>query len=228
MGFRGRKLEAVLSLCPDVVVLQEVGAADVEALRDDGFAAVWVGDNPRKGLAVVGRRGVAFEIDGCHDPELAYFLPVDVAGCGLDFRLLAVWAFGLRSTTAKRWPLDRALAQYVSFVERRTAVVAGDFNNHPLWDTPTQPVFRRSVDVLEAAGLRSAWHQANRRTHGDEGCGTLYWYRHEDRPYHIDYCFVSADIAVSAATIGPTGSWLRLSDHCPVVVDLARDPDPPS
>jgi exonuclease III len=226
MGLRGAKLEALLALEPDVAVVQECAERDALALEAEGFRTLWVGGNPGKGLAVVARPRFELAVDGCHDPALAWFLPVDVRGGELDFRLLAVWSFGLRTTTAKRWALDRSLGHYAPFVAGVPAVVAGDFNHHPIWDTPSRPVFRRAVDVLERAGLRSAWHGLHGRAHGDEGCGTFYWYRHEDKPYHIDYCFTSGDLAVRSAEIGAATSWLGLSDHCPLVVDLARRPEP--
>jgi Endonuclease/Exonuclease/phosphatase family len=221
MGFRGAKLDALLALSPDLMVVQECAETDVRALIGEGFAVIWEGENPHKGHAVVARKGLRISLDPCHDPELAYFLPVNVQSPEEDLQLLAIWAFNHRAKTAKRWPLDEALAHYMPFFGGRSAVVVGDFNNHLQWDTPTRPIFQRSLDVLASGELRSSWHHVHGKRHGDEGRGTIYWYRHVDKPYHIDYCFVSSDISIDAAEIGLPRAWLSLSDHCPLVVDLS-------
>ena len=44
---------------------------------------------------------------------------------------------------------------------------------------------------------------------------TLYMYRKKDKPYHIDYCFVSADLAekLESVEIGAYDQWVQYSDH---------------
>ncbi len=44
--------------------------------------------------------------------------------------------------------------------------------------------------MLSDAGLVSAHHEWNAETHGQEKTPTDYLLWKEDRPYHIDYCFV--------------------------------------
>jgi hypothetical protein len=223
MAFRGRKLDALLGLEPDLAVVQECGRRDLESLAARGFHCVWEGRRADRGLGVLAP-DLSISLDGCHDPELAYYVPLTVGAPGARFRLVAAWAYGHRSTTAKRWALDEALAHYEHFLCPGPAVVAGDLNNHPIWDTPSRPTFARSLQMLGRAGLRSAWHHTTGTEHGAERCGTFYFYRRPDRPYHIDYCFVSSDIEVRAAAIGAPATWLALSDHCPVVVDLELPP----
>jgi len=47
-------------------------------------------------------------------------------------------------------------------------------------------------------------------------------YRHKDKPYHIDYCFVSGDMIekLKSVEIGDFDYWTRFSDHVPVMVDF--------
>ena len=44
-------------------------------------------------------------------------------------------------------------------------------------------------------------------------------YRHKDKPYHIDYSFVSADMAekINSVEIGDYDFWTQYSDHVPVI-----------
>ena len=55
----------------------------------------------------------------------------------------------------------------------------------------------------------------------DEPDPTFYMHRKLDRPYHIDYAFVSSDL-ISGAEVqfGGAEDWLLYSDHMPVVVDI--------
>jgi exodeoxyribonuclease III len=45
-------------------------------------------------------------------------------------------------------------------------------------------------------------------------------YRHKDKPYHIDYCFVSTDMIekLKSVEIGEHETWSKLSDHVPLIV----------
>jgi len=45
-------------------------------------------------------------------------------------------------------------------------------------------------------------------------------YRHQDKPYHIDYCFASKDIVnkLQSVEIGEYDFWMKYSDHVPVIV----------
>ena len=45
-------------------------------------------------------------------------------------------------------------------------------------------------------------------------------YRHKNKPYHIDYCFVSADLVAKlrSVEIGDYDFWTKYSDHVPVIV----------
>jgi endonuclease/exonuclease/phosphatase family metal-dependent hydrolase len=47
-----------------------------------------------------------------------------------------------------------------------------------------------------------------------------YFYRHEDKPFHIDYVFVPKSWRVKSVEAGSFQEWGHLSDHVPVVVDV--------
>jgi hypothetical protein len=57
---------------------------------------------------------------------------------------------------------------------------------------------------------------------GGESRHTLYMFRHEDKPYHIDYIFIPREWTVRLRTveIGGYEHWSKLSDHCPVIVEI--------
>jgi len=45
-------------------------------------------------------------------------------------------------------------------------------------------------------------------------------YRHKNKPYHIDYCFASAELMSGQQTVevGDYDEWIGLSDHVPVII----------
>jgi endonuclease/exonuclease/phosphatase family metal-dependent hydrolase len=78
------------------------------------------------------------------------------------------------------------------------------------------------VKHLEDKGIFSAYHLYHKQVQGREADPTFYLFRHLDKPYHIDYCFVSADIAkhIISVEIGAHDYWTKLSDHVPLIVTL--------
>jgi hypothetical protein len=77
---------------------------------------------------------------------------------------------------------------------------------------------------LEARGFVSSYHHTRGCERGAEPDPTLWWTRNTDKPYHIDYTFVSRPEAVQTVTVGTHSDWLSYSDHSPVTVDLRVSP----
>src|ERR1035441_1156390 len=50
---------------------------------------------------------------------------------------------------------------------------------------------------------------------------TYYFYRHQDKPFHIDYVFVPKSWRLKSVEVGSFREWGHLSDHVPVVVDVS-------
>ncbi|MEO8532822.1 MAG: endonuclease/exonuclease/phosphatase family protein, partial [Flavobacterium sp.] len=55
---------------------------------------------------------------------------------------------------------------------------------------------------------------------GKEMHPTLFLYRHENKPYHLDYCFVSEDFmnVLESVEVGSYEDWKMYSDHKPLIV----------
>src|SRR5581483_9402077 len=88
------KLPLLVELAPSVAVVPE--CADVATLRRKAPlflppSAVWVGDNPNKGLGIFGFGNYSVSLDPCHDAAIRWIAPVHVEG-PISFHLLAVWA----------------------------------------------------------------------------------------------------------------------------------------
>jgi len=81
------------------------------------------------------------------------------------------------------------------------------------------------VDHLHKKGISSCYHLHHKQIQGSEAHPTYYLYRHQDKPYHLDYCFASADLAgkIQSVEIGDFNFWKQYSDHVPVIVTFGDD-----
>jgi exodeoxyribonuclease-3 len=236
-----RKLAALLALRPDVAVLSECASPErlAERLGAAGLGCepVWIGVNRDKGLAVLAFNGYRARLaDEAYRRSLRFIAPIRIEG-PLCFNLLAVWAQNFSDGIRRKrqhGPLRLALTRdYRAFLGEGPAIVAGDFNNNIFWDKPGYLInHTHTVTLLESYGLVSAYHHARGEAQGAEKEPTLYWRdRLKDGPtYHIDYIFLprawSADIR--EMHVGGFEEWCGagLSDHVPVVVEIARQERP--
>src|SRR5712692_9910875 len=94
-GFH-RKLEALRGLAPDVAIIPECGSLETLHTKAPGLtptSALWIGDNPNKGLGVFSFGADRLVRDDTYDASIQYALPVRVEGPGRTaFHLVAVWA----------------------------------------------------------------------------------------------------------------------------------------
>lgn len=202
--------EALLrSLDPDAAVLCEVTTDDAERLGAHRVG----GDASPRGVAVWARDGIE---------------PVDLA----EPFVAAEYVPALGATLVGAWPVVRpgsgrgSYSAQLARTIRRVAtldgpvVLAGDFN--ATLAIPGADAANRLA--LAELGLVSAYHAFHGAEHGAEPDAT---YRHgaDGKLWHIDFCFLPrawaarlVDVAVRADVIES-----GLSDHAPLVVDLADD-----
>jgi len=228
-----RKLDALMSLSPDIAVVSECANPDRLRMRGVPDSAlgqpVWIGENRDKGLAVLAFNGHSVRLAEPYYPTLRYIAPVVVSG-PTPFSLLAVWAQNASAGLTRKnqlGPLRRSLTKYRTLLSNGPALVAGDLNNNVFWDRPGWRMnHARAVASLEKQGLTSAYHAVRGEAQGCETDPTLYWRdRRKDGPtYHIDYVFLPRSWIgkITALTVGSFEEWCGsgLSDHVPIVVDI--------
>jgi exodeoxyribonuclease III len=230
-GFH-RKSAALAALAPDVAVICECADPEIVACKAPLFAptdALWMGDNPQRGLGVFSFGGYRLSRARRYDPSIPYALPVRVKGAA-TFNLLAMWAHYGRAplTRVTPGPTLRALRSYGGFLGERASILAGDLNNHIRWDRPGKASnHANAVLALDGIGMVSAYHAFLGLAQGSERHATLYW---RDRTsagptYHIDYAFVpKASLAsLRSVAIGTYADWVApgLSDHAPLILEFA-------
>jgi exodeoxyribonuclease-3 len=215
-----RKAPSLLALNPDIAVVQECSKKSVDDLRGHGLSGLWFGTNVNKGLAVLCGKGWSPRV--VDEPFGKWVIPVQVRG-SVDFSLLAVWACPVGTKRARNYigEVHRVVVKYAGWFRKTPVVAAGDFNSNVQWDA-NRPGRNHTevVRLFEGHGLISAYHARHDEKQGAETRPTYYFYRHKDKPFHIDYVFLPNSWRLGSVEVGSFRDWVHLSDHVPLVVDV--------
>lgn len=218
---RGKFLQKSALLEPllaDIAVIQEI-AAPAEASPQ----ILWYGENRNQGMAVVARAPYTLtrlpELEGV--PK--YIVPVAVSG-PRSFTLFAVWTLGEQARPYVQAACT-AIDMYTVHFES-TVVLLGDFNSNAIWNKEHRKGLNHEamVDRLRSRGLTSAYHSTRGVEHGVEPTAdhTFHLYGHEEKSFHIDYCFLPEAWAsqIEEVAVGDYATWHAHSDHRPLVVSM--------
>lgn len=183
----------------DIIIISECSKADSKD------AAIWYGDNDKKGIAVFSK----YKITLIEEPRFKYVLPLRVNG---TFTLLAVWSQNMPHHR------ERYVGQIWGAVNYYDSdIIAGDWNSNKIWDYKDRVGNHTDVvNYLAARNIHSAYHSFFNEYHGEESRPTFYLQRNRAKPYHIDYCFVSDRFEIASVEVLD----VQCSDHSPVVVKL--------
>jgi exodeoxyribonuclease III len=224
MAFR-KKADVILAHKPDILVVPECEHPD--KLKFTGATAkpkdsLWFGKNTNKGLGIFSYSKYRFTVLDMHNPDLRMIVPIAVSGGDTDFVLYAVWANNPSDPDgAYVGQVWKAIHHYKDHLSDKLSILAGDFNSNTIWDKPRRTGnHSHVVSYLEEKKIYSAYHLHHKQVQGKEKHPTQYMYRHKDKPYHLDYCFVSHQFSkrLKSVEIGEYNFWTRYSDHVPLIV----------
>lgn len=215
-----KKQHQLLKLEPDIAVVPECENPAEKGDWSEFTEWRWAGDDPHKGLGVFTRDGLTIT-DTTEIAEVDHFLHVETDVVDV----LAVWAMNDEENPRRRYigQVHTAFENHPELVDENT-VVAGDFNWNVMWDdSPNSPLcgdFADTRELLSDAGLCSSYHAVRGEEFGEETEPTFYMHKKEERPYHIDYTFVSEQQIKWGVevTVGGYGDWIDASDHVPLLV----------
>lgn len=80
------------------------------------------------------------------------------------------------------------------------------------------------VRELEEINIHSLYHHIMGEEQGKESKPTLFMHRKLEKPYHIDYAFISNHLLDKnnyMIEVGDPELWLKYSDHMPIVFFVA-------
>lgn len=224
MAFR-KKADLILAYNPDILIVPECEHPDKLKFMNgtpEPTDKLWFGTNLNKGLGIFSYSTFRFKLHKTYNPALKMVIPVAVTGDDFKLMLYAIWANNPDDPDGQYveqvW---KAIHHYDKHIRNKQTILAGDFNSNTFWDRKYR-VGNHShvVKRLEEKGVYSCYHLHHKQTQGKEAHPTHYLYRHKDKPYHLDYCFVSADMAekISSVEVGDYDFWSKYSDHVPVMV----------
>jgi len=226
MAFR-KKAAALLEHEPDIAVVPECEHPDKLKFATGiaiPTAVLWFGDNSNKGLGIFSYSNYRFKVLRNHNPDLKMIIPIAVTGGAIDFTLFAIWANNPGDPEGQYveqvW---KAVHHYKRQLKNKQTILVGDFNSNTIWDRKSRAGNHSNVvKKLERKGIHSCYHLHHRQIQGREQHPTFYLYKHKDKPYHLDYCFASADFiaALKSVEIGDHDFWKTYSDHVPVMVEF--------
>ncbi|HEY3583590.1 MAG TPA: hypothetical protein VGL90_04335, partial [Casimicrobiaceae bacterium] len=118
----------------------------------------------------------------------------------------------------------QSLETYAKFLRDAPSVVIGDFNCFAQWQgkAPSKHHVELARRLRDEHALISAYHSAPGFNAAATEAPTYFFRWKEDRPFHIDYCFVPAAWRSSIRSVGvrPFNETEWQSDHRPVVVEF--------
>jgi hypothetical protein len=225
MAFRN-KGSAILVEQPDILIIPECEHPDnLSNLNLNATSTLWYGTNRSKGLAVFSFGKYHLNLMDVHNKEIEIVCPISVVGGDVDFTLMAIWSQRTKDRNFRYiGQVWKAIHYYEKILSEKRFIIAGDFNSSAIWDKKHRLASHTmTVEKLNELQICSVYHSHHSQVHGKEIHPTFYMYRHENKPYHIDYCFVSAFFMerLKGVEIGDYRYWKIYSDHSPLIVNFS-------
>jgi hypothetical protein len=218
-GAYAKKVPLLDALAADIAVVQECARPELES-----ETCLWFGDNPRQGITV--QAAPPYRLRRLPAPRRVpkYVVPIAVSG-PVEFTILAVWSKAKQPYCYVE-AVVKAVRMYRTLIATSPTVLMGDLNSNAIWDAEHPPKLNHSalVALLTTLGLVSAYHVFHGEVHGRETRPTYYFHWKEQRPFHIDYCFIPQGWAknLRRVEIGAYDEWKQHSDHRPLLVEISR------
>ena len=242
-GALRKKLDEADSLNADVLIIQECEdpAQSSKAYQEWAANYLWVGNNKNKGIGIFPKSGNTveqldwsgeFKLEGLQttSPSLTWstkdlqlFLPFSLNG---QYNVLACWTKGndtqIFGYMGQFW---KYLQIHRKDLSRKNTIIAGDFNSNAKWDKPDRWWSHTdTINELSAINIESLYHYQTGEQQGNETKPTFFLQKKLEKPYHIDYVFMSSDLLPhSKIELGKIKNWLTVSDHIPICATMSSN-----
>ena len=213
---------------PDILIVPECEHPDkLLGIDLKATSVFWYGTNKSKGLSVFSFGDYQLSPMNIHNEDIKIVCPIAVTGGAVDFILLAAWAQQTKDHHYRHiGQIWKAVHHYEDIIKGNKIIIAGDFNSNVIWDK-NHRLASHSMTVKKLLDLQiqSVYHSYLSQIQGQETHPTFHLYRHANKPYHIDYCFVSEYFLerLTGVAVGEYQYWKAYSDHSPLIVEFNTD-----
>lgn len=210
------KYSVILKENADIYVIQECENIDkykkyFSELFNEYPTYIWYGEKDSKGLGIFAKANIKMVNNDWTTYCLRHFISVNIND---SIDLLGVWA-------SPPYIEEYYIYQCINIdkYSDRTLII-GDFNSNVIWDKEHGKRNHSAVVAeLKNKNIVSSYHYITGEKEGEETQKTFYMYKHLDKGYHIDYCFINPN-ALKSFEILHSKKWLECSDHIPIVVEI--------
>jgi exonuclease III len=228
MAFR-KKAEFILEEQPDILIVPECEnqqRLSFSLYTKQPTNVFWYGNLPTKGIGVFTYNDFKIKPLEIHNPDFQFVIPLSIYNNKIVLTVLAVWTQQTeRHYTEQIWD---AIHYYSSLLQTENVIIAGDFNSSVIFDKPNRISNHSTiVDFLKAKNIISAYHYFYNQKQGEEKESTLFLQRKREKPFHIDFCFVSSNLIekLKNVEIGEYDTWVKYSDHTPLIATFDIEDD---
>ncbi len=209
----------------DILVIQECeDPSKLKEYESSNNNYLWIGNNKNKGLGIFCKNNISLKRLEWSDINTKYkneqlesFLPCLIND---EIIIIGVWTKKANSEVfgyiGQFW---KYLQLHKDKLIDKKVIIVGDFNSNAIWDKWDRWWNHTNVvDELHEIGIKSLYHIINKEEQGKETKPTFYLQRKLEKPYHIDYIFLSNNLIDDFVEIeiGAIEKWLNYSDHLPI------------
>ena len=209
----------------DILIIQECeDPSKLKEYKNFDHNYLWIGNNKNKGLGIFCKNNISLKRLDWSDINIKYkneqlesFLPCLIND---EIIIIGVWTKKANSEVfgyiGQFW---KYLQLHKDKLIDKKVIIVGDFNSNAIWDKWDRWWNHTNVvDELDQIGIKSLYHILNNEEQGKETKPTFYLQRKLEKPYHIDYIFLSNNLISDfiEIEIGEIEKWLNYSDHLPI------------
>ena len=225
MAYR-KKQHLIEEFQPDIAIIQECEHTD-KIESEKIYQKLWVGDNEHKGVGIFSYNpAISMELIPFPEQNNRWFIPVKLSN---GMSIMAVWAMYHRGNEVidNIQPSYRTINAHQALIGEMDCIL-GDFNDNVIWDKKSKKAFNNSnfaelLALLNSLGFNSVYHELYAEAPGEETRPTHIWRKSYETTYHIDYVFLRNTLfdRVQKYELLDQESWIKVSDHFPMLIELA-------
>lgn len=215
----------------DLLVVQECESPERFNKVEHGLEYtdfLWYGDSVYKGIGIFSFNDYRVGIRKDYNPIYRYIVPLTLSSTAGTYSVYAIWAMP-HALDRKQSYVGQILGamDYYNDLDAQNVILVGDFNSNAIWNGAKKHDNHADLmNRLNGSEIYSVYHKLYHEEQGGESIPTQYMYKHEDKPYHLDYCCLSQHLYsdLIRMEIGDYNIWKPYSDHMPITISGIESP----